>query len=117
MKDVDTTAMRDVWGWALSWFKKPPGDPEKRAQQAALVAVYLDALRTVDTVEGLHDRYTGDSRWTLLLARERFPRLWPVLGIHATTAAAYGFRFVELATGQHLDPTSPPTWLGEWAIW
>ena len=69
-------------------------------------------------VEGLHDMYCKDSRWCLQLARQLFPADWPTLGVHATTAAAYGLRFVELMTCRPLDARQAlPRWVGEWAIW
>ena len=112
------TAMRDVWCWALSWFLKPPSSYEKRAMQAALVEAIKDELRNVEQVEGLHDMYCKDSRWCLQLARQLFPADWPTLGVHATTAAAYGLRFVELMTCRPLNAREPlPRWVGEWAIW
>lgn len=112
------TGMRDVWCWALSWFLKPPSSPEKRAKQAALVEAIKAELHPIEGVEGLHDMYCRDSRWCLQLARQHFPREWPTLGVHATTAAAYGLRFVELMTGRQLDARRPlPKWVGEWAIW
>jgi hypothetical protein len=112
------TGMRDVWCWALSWFLKPPSSPEKRAKQAALVEAIKAELRPIEAVEGLHDMYCRDSRWCLQLARQHFPRDWPTLGVHATTAAAYGLRFVEMMTGRPLDARQPlPKWVGEWAIW
>jgi hypothetical protein len=112
------TGMRDVWCWALSWFLKPPSSVAKRAKQAALVEAIKAELRSVDAVEGLHERYGRDSRWCLQLARQQFPTDWPTLGVHATTAAAYGLRFVELMTSRSLDARQPlPRWLGEWAIW
>jgi hypothetical protein len=110
--------MRDVWCWALSWFLKPPSNFDKRAKQAELVEAIKGDLRAINDVEGLHDRYCRDSRWCLQVARQHFPREWPTLGVHATTAAAYGLRFVELMTGQPLDARQPlPRWVGEWAIW
>ncbi len=112
------TGMRDVWCWATSWFLKPPASFEKRAKQAQLVESIKAELRTIDQVEGLHDRYCRDSRWCLQLARQQFPREWPTLGVHATTAAAYGLRYVELLTGRTFDAREPlPRWVGEWAIW
>lgn len=112
------TGMRDVWCWALSWFLKPPSSHDKRAKQAELVEAIAAELRRVDAVEALHEMYGRDSRWCLQLARQHFPRDWPTLGVHATTAAAYGVRFVELMTGRRLDARQPlPRWVGEWAIW
>jgi hypothetical protein len=112
------TSMRDVWCWALSWFLKPPSSFEKRAKQAQLVEAIKVELRSIEDVEGLHDLYCRDSRWCLQLARQQFPREWPTLGVHATTAAAYGLRFVELMTARPLDAREPlPRWVGEWAIW
>lgn len=115
--DQTATGMRDVWCWALSWFRKPPSSPQKRARQTELVAALLEQLRQTDAVWSLHDRYCGDSRWQLKLARERFPRDWATLGLHACAAAAYGIRFVELSTGKALDPAALPAWVGEWAVW
>jgi hypothetical protein len=112
------SGMRDVWCWALSWFLKPPSSAEKRAKQAALVEAIKAELRGVEAVEDLHELYARDSRWCLQLARQHFPRDWPTLGVHATTAAAYGLRFVELMTARSLDAKQPlPRWVGEWAIW
>jgi hypothetical protein len=112
------TGMRDVWCWALSWFLKPPSSAEKRSHQAQLVEAIKAELRQVVTVEELHDLYCRDSRWCLQIARQLFPRDWPTLGVHATTAAAYGLRFVELMTNRRLDARdSLPRWVGEWAIW
>lgn len=112
------TAMRDVWCWALSWFLKPPSSVEKRLKQAQLVEAIKGELHKVDQIEALHDLYCRDSRWCLQLARQQFPREWPTLGVHATTAAAYGLRFVELMTCRDIDAREPlPRWVGEWAIW
>jgi hypothetical protein len=112
------TGMRDVWCWALSWFLKPPSSAEKRARQAQLVEAIKAELRSVATVEELHDLYCRDSRWCLQIARQLYPRDWPTLGVHATTAAAYGLRFVELMTNRPLDARDVlPRWVGEWAIW
>ena len=112
------TSMRDVWCWALSWFLKPPSSIEKRVKQASLVEVIKAELLSIDNVEGLHDLYGRDSRWCLQLARQEFPRDWPTLGVHATTAAAYGLRYVELMTRQSIDARQPlPRWVAEWAIW
>lgn len=112
------TGMRDVWCWALSWFLKPPSSRDKRAKQAALVEAIKAELKRVEQVEALHDLYSRDSRWCLQLARQLYPREWPTLGVHATTAAAYGLRFVELMTTRELDARDPlPRWVGEWAIW
>ena len=112
------TGMRDVWCWALSWFLKPPSSAEKRARQAQLVEAIKAELRGVVTVEELHDLYCRDSRWCLQIARQLYPRDWPTLGVHATTAAAYGLRFVELMTNRPLDARDAlPRWVGEWAIW
>ncbi|TAK20143.1 MAG: hypothetical protein EPO26_18780 [Chloroflexota bacterium] len=112
------TGMRDVWCWALSWFLKPPSSPDKRSKQAALIELIKCELRRVESVEALHDLYSQDSRWCLQLARNHFPRDWPSLGVHATTAAAYGLRFVELMTRRDLDARDVlPRWVGEWAIW
>lgn len=112
-----TSEMRDVWSWALSWFVKPPSDAAKRARQAELVGAYLVELRSISTVEGLHERYCRDSRWCLDVARRLFLRDWPTLGVHACTATAYGVRYVEILTGRALDPRNLPAWVGEWAIW
>jgi hypothetical protein len=112
------SGMRDVWCWALSWFIKPPSNGEKRARQALLVEAIKGELRGVELVEELHGRYCQDSRWCLQIARRLYPRDWPTLGVHATTAAAYGLRYVELMTGRRLDAREPlPRWVGEWAIW
>lgn len=112
------TGMRDVWCWALSWFLKPPSSADKRARQAILVESIKVELRAITSIEELHDLYCRDSRWCLQVARRLFPRDWPTLGVHATTAAAYGLRFVELMTGRELDARdSLPRWVGEWAIW
>jgi hypothetical protein len=114
----ENTGMRDVWCWALSWFLKPPSSFEKRAKQAQLVEAIKRELGKVQAVEDLHELYCRDSRWCLRLARQLFPREWPTLGVHASTAAAYGLRFVELMTGRTLDARQPlPRWVGEWAIW
>jgi hypothetical protein len=112
------SGMRDVWCWALSWFLKPPSNCEKRARQAVLVESIKLELHRVELVEELHDLYCRDSRWCLQIARQLYPRDWPTLGVHATTAAAYGLRFVELMTGRSLDAREPlPRWVSEWAIW
>jgi hypothetical protein len=112
------SGMRDVWCWALSWFLKPPSSLDKRAKQAALVEAIKHELRDVGDVEALHDYYCRDSRWCLQIARQMYPREWPTLGVHATTAAAYGLRFVEMMTQRPLDARQQlPRWVGEWAIW
>jgi hypothetical protein len=111
------TGMRDVWSWALSWFRKPPSSPAKRLKQAQLVAIYLEMIRDAEDVPSLHAHYCADSRWALTAAKALFPREWPTLGIHATTAAAFGVRYVELMTGARLDPLNLPQWTSEWAIW
>jgi hypothetical protein len=112
------TGMKDVWCWALSWFLKPPSSYDKRAKQAQLVQSIKEQLQGLDQVEGLHDLYSRDSRWCLELARQQFPRDWATLGVHATTATAYGLRYVELMTNRPLDAREPlPRWVGEWAIW
>jgi hypothetical protein len=117
METREETGMRDVWSWSLSWFRDTPTSKEKRARQAALVTAIKRELAGIGTVPDLHDRYCQDSRWVLLLARERFPREWPTLGMHACTAAAFALRYVELVTGADLDATySLPRWVGEWAI-
>ena len=110
--------IRDVWSWALSWFVKPPSDPQKRARQTVLIEAIVQQLRGLDTVGDLHTWYTADTRWTLETAKQLYPRDWPTLGVHACTGAAYGLRYVEIQTGQRLDARQPlPTWIGEWAIW
>ncbi|HEV8634109.1 MAG TPA: hypothetical protein VG370_07705 [Chloroflexota bacterium] len=112
------TGMRDVWCWALSWFLKPPANGQKRARQALLVESIKRELQKVQAVEELHDRYCQDSRWCLQIARQLFPQDWPTVGVHATAAAAFGLRFVELMTGRSLDAREPlPRWVSEWAIW
>ena len=112
------TGMRDVWCWALSWYVKPPPSAEKHAQQAALIEAIKAGLQDIEIVEALHERYCADSRWCLNLARTMFPREWSRLGVHATTAAAYGLRYIELMTNRAIDAREPlPRWVGEWAIW
>jgi hypothetical protein len=114
----NVAGMRDVWCWGLSWFLKPASNPEKRAKQAQLVEDIKAELRAIEAVGELHELYCRDSRWCLQIARKDFPRDWPTLGVHATTAAAYGLRFVEVMTGRQLDAREPlPRWVGEWAIW
>lgn len=116
----DTTVneydMRDVWSWALSWFRKPPKSVDKRARQALLVAAIKDELAGLETIPDLHHHYCADSRWVVTLARREFPRDWPTLGVHACTAAAYGIRHVEILTDTTLNPREPlPAWTAEWA--
>ena len=115
--DQDTAGLRDVWGWALSWFRKPPPFQDKRDRQAAIVTAILHELRLEPTVPDLHHRYRDGNHWALLVARRACPEDWPTLGVHACTAAAYGLRYVELATGAAIDPHHLPAWLGEFAIW
>lgn len=110
--------MRDVWDWAISWFYKPPSSWEKRVKQKILVEAIKTELSIVSEIPLLHNLFCSDSRWSLLLVREFFPKDWPTLSIHATTAAAYGLRFVELMTGKELDARKPlPIWVREWTIW
>jgi hypothetical protein len=116
MNTREDTEMRPVWSWALSWFRMAPSDTGRRLRQAALVARLKAELATVENVPGLHERYHEASRWTVPLAREHFPQEWPLLGIHACTAAAFALRYVEIVTGQRLQVVSLPRWLGEWTI-
>lgn len=114
---TDDPGMRDVWCWALSWLRRPPVSDDKRRAQLALVEAIKERLRDQSTTADLDARYAADRRWCLELARARFPRRWPTLGVHACTAAAYGLRAVELLTGRSIDATAPlPPWLGEWAL-
>jgi hypothetical protein len=107
--------MRPVWSWALGWFRGPPANPGRRLEQAALVTLLLESLRDEESVAALGERYERGSHWAVRVAREGFPRTWPTLGLHACTACAYAFRYVELVTGAPLRPASPPAWLGEWS--
>lgn len=108
---------REVWLWSLSWLLKPPTSAEKRARQTALIGALVADLRAVDTIPGLHDRYTSDSRWCLAIARRMFPVEWPTVGVHACTAAAHAIRYVELLTRKTLDARSLPRWISEFAVW
>lgn len=114
--DAGVAGMRDVWCWAVSWFRKPPGDPVKRARQAELIAALQAQLGGEVSSGALHARYAGDSRWCLETARRLYPGAWPTLGVHACTATAYGLRYVELVTGRPVDARALPAWLGEWAM-
>lgn len=72
------------------------------------------------SVKELHELYAENafSLRSLQIARERFPRQWSTLSIHATTAVAFGLAYVEMMTRRKLDAREPlPHWLGEWAIW
>lgn len=112
------TTMRDVWSWALSWLMRSTSASERRAKQAEVVEAIKRQLGTVESIEALHDLYTRDSRWCVQVARRLYPADWASLGVHATSAAAFGLRYVELATGKSLDARKQlPRWLGEWAVW
>ena len=109
--------IKDVWCWALSWFLKPPANPDKRGKQAVLVQTIKLELKNIKDVPSLHERYASESPRCLIIAREIFPNEWTTLSAH-TTAAAYGLRFVELMTRREINATKPlPRWVGEWAIW
>ena len=110
--------MRDVWCWALSWYLKPPQNREKRIKQSQCVEAIKQELKSITSVQELHNCYTQDSKWCLQIARELYPRDWPSLGVHATSAAAYGLRYVELMVNKPLNAKETlPKWVGEWAIW
>ncbi len=117
--------MPEIWIWALSWFSKPPQSPAKRMKQAVLVevikgefAAQLEKRGISEDMSGLHSLYRADSAWALQIARREFPRDWPTLGVHATTAAAFGLRHVELMTGKTIDARQPlPGYVKEWATW
>lgn len=114
----NTTAMRDVWCWALDWFTKPPTNAERRAKQAIVVQAIKAELASIDAVADLHDRYARGSGWSLDVARRCYPDDWRALGVHAATAAAFALRYVELMVGRPLDATQPlPAWVREWAAW
>lgn len=116
--NADTDAgIRPVWAWSLDWFRKPSSNPERRVKQTELVAAILGALRRVETVEALHLLYQADNRWCAEMALQLFHDEWRAIGVHATTATAYGLRYVELVTGRRLDAERVPAWLGEWAAW
>ena len=109
---------RDVWSWALSWLMTETLAVERRRMQREVVASIAQALSQVDAVQDLHELYQGDSRWCVELARLRFPKDWASLGVHATSAAAFGVRYVELVTGRPIDARQPlPRWISEWAVW
>lgn len=113
------TGMRDVWCWALSWYRKPPSSADKRARQARVIAAVLAECRTATTPGDLTARYLDakTAHRCVAIAAGVEPATWPTLGVHACTAAAFGIRYVELATGATIDPAALPHWLGEWAIW
>jgi len=114
----NATGMRDVWSWALSWFMRPPNSPEKRAKQAEVIDGIKWHLHSTTSIAALHELYGRDSSWCVQIARRLYPTEWATLGIHATTAAAFGLRYVELTTGKSLSARQPlPRWLGEWAVW
>lgn len=111
--------MREVWSWALSWMLRPSSLPELRAKQQKLIEAIHTKLAEVESPEVLQHLYLHDSGWEFtIIAKNLYPTDWAILGIHATTAAAFGLRYVELQTGKKLDATKElPRWLGEWAAW
>lgn len=110
--------MRQIWSWALSWYLKPPSDPAKRVKQADVVSDIKERLGTIDSLPELHHRYCGDHRWCLQLAKNRYPREWPNLGLHALTATSYAIRYVEIITDRPINPREQlPRWIKEWAVW
>lgn len=115
--DRDGHGFRDVWGFGLAWFRRPPSSAEKRAKQAELVNALLARLREeVHDLDALDEAYCGASRARIQLARTLFPTEWPSLCLHAVSGTAFGLRYVELITGQRFDARDLPPWLGEWSI-
>lgn len=111
------TRMEAAWRQALRWLLSPPTNPETRARQCLAINRVLVDLRFLANLELLHQAYASHSTKTMHVAhvRELFPDDWYKLNVHTCVAAAYGLRYAEMMTGHHLDPRTPPRWLGEWS--
>jgi hypothetical protein len=120
----DTTAMRSVWSWSLSWLIRSASSLPKRDMQITLVDAILSDLRHLDTIPSLHHCFEADRRWCVTIARRLYPADWGRLGIEACTAAAFGLRVVELAYPwrgkvqmESIREGKGRYTLGEWAVW
>lgn len=117
-KEQNPHEMRDVWSWGLSWLARSTTAIERRNKQREITKAIHEHLKRIDSMEALDDLYARDSRWCIYVARTLYPNDWESLGVHATSSAAFGIRYVELATGKDIDARNNlPKWIGEWAVW
>lgn len=127
-KPMNDPTMRDVWCWALGWFRMSGSalDRHKRLMQVKLVEAIKDEIDSqlqqkglpLYNVPALHQLYELNNKWLFEIARRLYPKDWQRLSLQTTTAAAFGLRYVEYMVNRKLDANKPlPHWVGEWAVW
>lgn len=108
--------MEPLWREGIWWWSYYAGD--HRANWAALIGMALDRLRAYRTLAELNAAYVDwDSTWIAEEAQRRFPHDSQVWDTPYTESTAFGLRYLELISGQRIDPAQVPTaWLREWVL-
>lgn len=119
---INDSSIRNSWACALDWYRKPY-DSVKRSKQAKLIEAIKDGIEPqlirsglpLNNVPALHRLYESNSTWTVQMARNLYPGEYPTLSVHASSATAFGLKYVEYMIDRKLDAQQPlPSWIGEW---
>jgi hypothetical protein len=109
-------SLPETWRLALEEFiALPLTSPHRQRLTRAAAAIKL-TLRDIVWLDSLVARHHYDDRRIAALLRRHFPgERWWLTELRAPRDLAYALRYIELATGQTLDPTRPlPWWVTEW---
>lgn len=112
----DRDAMPEPWRKAIEDFIALPVTSPVRQRALRAAQAIKESLRDVAWLDNLAKRYPYDDQRIAGVVSRLFPgERWWVSDLRGPKDLAYALRYVELATGQHLDATKPlPWWLTEW---
>lgn len=106
----------ETWRQALEDFIALPFNTPHRQRLTRAAAAIKDALRDIAWLDSLVARYPYDDARIAALIPRLFPgERWWIADLRVPRDLAYALRYIEIATGQRLDPTRPlPWWVTEW---
>ena len=108
----------ETWDRGLRWYRRASRERGPRAAVGAVVAAILDDLRAIDSRDAHRHHYRErDGKWAQRVGARRGLSDKYQADLRRIEDAAYGLRWVELASGLRFDlsrllvPQLRPTWL------